>query len=522
MADSNFVLPSMEKGFFEALWSEQICAAIIPKIEAKDAATRRKKLKRIKTKQQNKFEGYVKIYDMEATLKAIEEDLSKTFKVTLSLEIPKLDFIKDSNQKTITHKIDEGNENKISADKVDEEYKDIEVTTKRAEHQMSGGKENWINADENIQMTDHQMDQESESEITPDEEIEDIETTGARKRFRWTIKEDPSKDGKQKQIDRLKRVNASQAYTIDLLKEKNASLTLRNANYTHLRMLEQLGETRSSLMVDASLFSNSFHSGDAILQQQSSDILDPSTFQDLAVKILPCGTFSSIKKLSFSTKESVILKTLKPDSFGLQSLAVLSHEHRLLKFVGTHSNIVSTLGLVNSNGSFSHVMSFEIGMTLFEMTQKSISVSSLAEFKSIIEGVANGLNFLFEKGVIHNHLVPENVIVREGFSKIIGFTFACRVYSCKKNIQNVLCKFEDANHLAPELYHGSPVSFYSDVYAFGMLLMKMLEMKFAFTMNTFFRSRVDCYADSCMYTADLRPPHKFLASKTKQMLYYKI
>ncbi|XP_066910094.1 uncharacterized protein [Clytia hemisphaerica] len=274
MADSNFVLPSMEKGFFEALWSEQICAAIIPKIEAKDAATRRKKLKRIKTKQQ----------------------------VTLSLEIPKLDFIKDSNQKTITHKIDEGNENKISADKVDEEYKDIEVTTKRAEHQMSGGKENWINADENIQMTDHQMDQESESEITPDEEIEDIETTGARKRFRWTIKDDPSKDGKQKQIDRLKRVNASQAYTIDLLKEKNASLTLRNANYTHLRMLEQLGETRSSLMVDASLFSNSFHSGDAILQQQSSDILDPSTFQDLAVKILPCGTFSSIKNYPFQPK----------------------------------------------------------------------------------------------------------------------------------------------------------------------------------------------------------------------------
>ncbi|XP_066910095.1 uncharacterized protein [Clytia hemisphaerica] len=271
MADSNFVLPSMEKGFFEALWSEQICAAIIPKIEAKDAATRRKKLKRIKTKQQNKFEGYVKIYDMEATLKAIEEDLSKTFKVTLSLEIPKLDFIKDSNQK-------------------------------RAEHQMSGGKENWINADENIQMTDHQMDQESESEITPDEEIEDIETTGARKRFRWTIKDDPSKDGKQKQIDRLKRVNASQAYTIDLLKEKNASLTLRNANYTHLRMLEQLGETRSSLMVDASLFSNSFHSGDAILQQQSSDILDPSTFQDLAVKILPCGTFSSIKNYPFQPK----------------------------------------------------------------------------------------------------------------------------------------------------------------------------------------------------------------------------
>uniref|UniRef100_A0A7M5XNW9 Uncharacterized protein n=2 Tax=Clytia hemisphaerica TaxID=252671 RepID=A0A7M5XNW9_9CNID len=239
---------------------------------------------------------------MEATLKAIEEDLSKTFKVTLSLEIPKLDFIKDSNQKTITHKIDEGNENKISADKVDEEYKDIEVTTKRAEHQMSGGKENWINADENIQMTDHQMDQESESEITPDEEIEDIETTGARKRFRWTIKDDPSKDGKQKQIDRLKRVNASQAYTIDLLKEKNASLTLRNANYTHLRMLEQLGETRSSLMVDASLFSNSFHSGDAILQQQSSDILDPSTFQDLAVKILPCGTFSSIKNYPFQPK----------------------------------------------------------------------------------------------------------------------------------------------------------------------------------------------------------------------------
>uniref|UniRef100_A0A7M5XJV6 Protein kinase domain-containing protein n=1 Tax=Clytia hemisphaerica TaxID=252671 RepID=A0A7M5XJV6_9CNID len=156
------------------------------------------------------------------------------------------------------------------------------------------------------------------------------------------------------------------------------------------------------------------------------------------------------------------------------------------------------------------------------MSQKSISISSISNFKSIIEGVADGLNFLFDKGVIHNHLINDNVIVRDGSPRIVGFTFSCRVYSTKNNVQEVLKKFQGSNHLAPELFNGSCASYSTDVYAFGVLVQSILKMKFGFTMNTTFKSRVDCYADSCLYTADLRPPHKFLASKTKRMLYYKI
>ncbi len=336
------------------------------------------------------------------------------------------------------------------------------------------------------------------------------------------MKDDPSKDENVKKVERLKRINAKQKEEIDLLKEKNASLTLRNAAYTRLKMVEQLGESRSTLMVDASLFSNTFHAGDALLQSLKSDILDNAAFQDLPADLLPPGTFSNVKKVTFSNGDSLVLKTHKPDSFGFQSLAVLSHEHRILKFIGNHANMLSTVGLVQLKGSFSHVLSFEKGSTLFEMENKSISIRSLYNFKSIIEGVADGLNFLFEKGVIHNHLVPCNVIVNEGFAKLIGFTFACRVHSAKRNIKNVLPKFEDSDHLAPELFHGSRVSCGTDVYAFGVLLSRILKIRLSFPINTTFKSRVDGFAGECRYAADQRPPHIFLASKTKRMLYYKL
>ncbi|XP_066926129.1 uncharacterized protein [Clytia hemisphaerica] len=299
---------------FEAIWFNQIYPTIKPKILGKVYAQRRKKLGNIKIKQL----------------------------VTLTLEVDKLDLTKDANQKSTDHQISEDNTSATDAeDSIDKE-------------------------NEETKTTEHQISDDNASEIYAEDSSEEIEKTetGTRKRFKFTLKEEAPIDTKVRRIERLKRINGQQADTIEQLKEKNASLTLRNAAFTRLKIIEQLGERRSTLMVDASLFSNTFHAGDAILQQEDSDLLDPSTFEGLEGKMLIPGLFCFAKKVTLSNGESVVLKTHKPESFGLQSLAVLSHEHRLLKFVGSHANLVSTVGLVPTNGIFAHVMKFEYGMSL--------------------------------------------------------------------------------------------------------------------------------------------------------------
>ena len=65
-----------------------------------------------------------------------------------------------------------------------------------------------------------------------------------RKKFRWTLKEkeDISKLAiAKKQVQRLEQVNWHQAWTIGMFNEKNASMFLRNAEFTRLKIVEQLG-----------------------------------------------------------------------------------------------------------------------------------------------------------------------------------------------------------------------------------------------------------------------------------------
>lgn len=330
--------------------------------------------------------------------------------------------------------------------------------------------------------------------------------------------ESTANEAKNKRYDRLLQINKEQSWTINLLKEKNASLFLRNAEFTRLKIVEQLGVTRSTLLADASLFSNAFHAGDPLLQQQESTILDPTSFQNLKKKSLPAGTFSRVDMVSFTDGDAVVVKCLN-DSFGCQALAVTSHEHRLLKFVGAHPNIVSTIGLVHLNQQFVHVMNYESGTSLMKMIENRTHFFLLSELEDVINGIASGMNFLFDNGVVHNHVVPDNILLKGRSPVIIGFTYACRVDSGKCNIGKAIQKFQDQEHLAPELFKGSRVSYASDIFSFGILLTRILKIKRAFLLDDIKKSRLECFSDLCRlkYPGN-RVPHKFLSSRVKLML----
>ncbi|XP_066915680.1 uncharacterized protein [Clytia hemisphaerica] len=114
---------------FEAIWFNQIYPTIKPKILGKVYAQRRKKLGNIKIKQLKKFKTLIdESSNVDIALKALGEDLSNRFKVTLTLEVDKLDLTKDANQKSTDHQISEDNTSETDAeDSIDKENEERKV-----------------------------------------------------------------------------------------------------------------------------------------------------------------------------------------------------------------------------------------------------------------------------------------------------------------------------------------------------------------------------------------------------------
>ena len=76
-------------------------------------------------------------------------------------------------------------------------------------------------------------------------------------------------------------------------------------------------------MVDASLFSNTFHSGDQLMQRQQSVLLGVAVFHSSKRIPLSTGMFSKVDKGVFPDGDAVAVKFDFKGNFGFQSLAVI-------------------------------------------------------------------------------------------------------------------------------------------------------------------------------------------------------
>ena len=104
----------------------------------------------------------------------------------------------------------------------------------------------------------------------------------------------------------------------------------------------------------------------------------------------------------------------------------------------------------------------------------SINSSSavLERIKSIGIGVAQGMEYLHEQGVVLRDLKPDNVgFDRKGTPKIFDLGFAREVHTLKaKEVAGSL------RYMAPEIALGRPTLLASDVYSFGVLLWEMVTL----------------------------------------------
>ncbi|XP_057299063.1 dual specificity testis-specific protein kinase 1-like [Hydractinia symbiolongicarpus] len=313
-------------------------------------------------------------------------------------------------------------------------------------------------------------------------------------------------------VERYKQIVASQKKTIHILREKNASMMLQCADFTKLKMFEQLGHSRSSLMVDASLFSSFFHNGDPLLQEQTPTILTSEVISGLASNVIFSGHFAEVTRAVFDEGDSVILKSylaLGKEETSLRNLAYVSHEARLLQFVWNHPNIVQVFGIVHAKGKFHSVLSYEGDSSIKILLKRKVIFPTEDIMKQMIIGLAKALSFLFDKGVLHNSIIPENVMVKgSDFTPvIIGFSFACRASCAKSNVKDVLKKLTDHHHVAPELYRGSGVSYMTDIYAFGFTIATIMELKPLNFKDALLEARIERFVFKCMDNhCGLRPP----------------
>ena len=123
------------------------------------------------------------------------------------------------------------------------------------------------------------------------------------------------------------------------------------------------------------------------------------------------------------------------------------------------------------------VLPYEGHCSLSAQMKDNLPIQSLTDLVQIVTGIASGMNFLHDKGVLHNHIVTDNVMVRNEMSPVlIGFSFACRAATVKSDCLEVIKKFTNQRHMAPELFRGAKVSYSSDVFAYGYILKNLLKM----------------------------------------------
>ncbi|XP_057296893.1 uncharacterized protein LOC130625799 [Hydractinia symbiolongicarpus] len=275
--DAGVNAKEMYKLKFEDVWNHIRCT-VAPVLSGK-SQRKRKVLKKVKEGIQKKVEKMFETdVDGSETIKHIESDLYERFQVRLEL----IKYMKGQ----------EGSESVVSGCYPLPERNKL----------------------------DGQDECDADSQETKSSETDELSNdVPLRKKKKWSYM--PTKqdelveklDGANKRLTRLENLTSTLSYRIHELKEKNASLLLRNAEFTRLKLVEQLGMNRSVQMVDASLFASRFHTGDPLLQEETPCILDSAFISTLKITDFCEGVFASTKRAMFDDGDTVILKTFSKD-----------------------------------------------------------------------------------------------------------------------------------------------------------------------------------------------------------------
>ena len=141
----------------------------------------------------------------------------------------------------------------------------------------------------------------------------------------------------------------------------------------------------------------------------------------------------------------------------------------------SHPSIVQVHDLIEDDGRLWIALEFVRGGTLGDAMRLRGGALPWREVVRIGQGIAEGLGFAHEQGVIHRDIKPMNVLLTDGdppLAKLTDFGLARLVESTEHTQPGSL--LGSANYMSPEQVSGKPADARSDLYALGITFFEML------------------------------------------------
>ncbi|CAG8480773.1 5060_t:CDS:10 [Paraglomus occultum] len=137
--------------------------------------------------------------------------------------------------------------------------------------------------------------------------------------------------------------------------------------------------------------------------------------------------------------------------------------------VANHPNIVQFLGLSkDSSSNYLAIFEYADGGTLRSRSEAFYYTSTWESKLSLCLGIVNGLKYLHELDIVHNHLNSHNIIFCKGIPKITGFGLASmNAHTISKYENDGIQAYVDPLSLADVSYQRGKES---DIFSLGVIL----------------------------------------------------
>jgi len=145
----------------------------------------------------------------------------------------------------------------------------------------------------------------------------------------------------------------------------------------------------------------------------------------------------------------------------------------------THPNIVTAYDAGEAAGRYFLVMEYVHGIDLTQLT-KGPNCLTTADACEIIRQAANGLQHIFQAGLIHRDLKPSNIMIRqlagEAEVKILDLGLANFVgpFQPRDSLTQSGQVMGTIDYMAPEQFGGRPIDIRADIYSLGVTLYELL------------------------------------------------
>lgn len=187
-------------------------------------------------------------------------------------------------------------------------------------------------------------------------------------------------------------------------------------------------------------------------------------------------------------KETVAIKTLKPELLGDANLLErFKQEIRLARKI-SHPNVVRTHDLGEADGTYFITMEFVEGTSLDELLKRRGSLP-LDVTLTVGRQLCRALEVAHGEGVVHRDIKPQNLVVdAKGFLKVMDFGIARLVEGRQPPGQGLTAEgsiIGTPEYMAPEQLMGQPVDGRTDLYATGVVLFECATGKRVFSGSSF-------------------------------------